>query len=557
MINHLYIRDFAVIDELDLDFNSGLNMLTGETGAGKSIIVDAINIALGERAGSEAVRNNCDKAIIEMVIDAGGSSGALQALEEAGIAPEDGQLIISREVQKAGKSQCRINGRTVTVTTLKAVTDQLVDTHGQHEHQYLLRADRHLSFLDGWCGPEVADLRTQVSEAYGVLKGFRNELAQLRHDERERVRMLDLYQFQAEEIFNAALTPGEEEELGAERLRLANAEKLHASASTGFELLSDRGEGGCAIDTLNEAVRELQDLGILDAQLQPLIESLQSALYQVEDAARELRAYRDSVEFNPERLQSIEDRLDLIRTLKRKYGDTIEDIIAFGSDLQNKLEALANSEQRSAELESEIEKAEARAMALAEKLSKLRKSGASDFTQAVEKELETLGMPRVIFKADWERKELDGSGIDRMEFLISANPGEPPRPLAKIASGGEMSRIMLAIKSAMASAESMPTMIFDEIDVGVGGRTAEVIGQKLQSLASKSQVLCITHLPQIASRAKDHFYIEKQLMDERTVVRVRKLTDEERVDEIARMLGGAAPTETAITHAKEMLGKNG
>ena len=554
MISRLCIRDFAVIDELDVEFGSGLNLLTGETGAGKSVIVEAISIALGERADSESVRSGRDRATVEAVLEVGNSPEAVRVLDDAGLAPEDGSIVVSREVLKTGKSQCRINGRPAAVSLLKEVTDRLVDTHGQHEHQFLLRADRHLEVLDAWCGQEVFSYKSKVAAGYAELRRLKAELQQLQRDERDRARNIDLYQFQIQEITNARLTPGEEEELTADRTRLANAERLHAAASAAFELL---GEGDrSSLDTLGESVMALQGLAEVDSQLQPTIESLQAALYQIQDASRDLRAYRDGIEFNPERLEEINERLDLIRALKKKYGETIQEVIAYGEELGSKLDLLTHSEERTGELESEIEDMEARVTADAEHLSALRQKGGSVFTKAVEKELTSLGMPNAVLQLACSRHDLDSSGIDGMEFLISANPGEPPRPLAKIASGGEMSRIMLAIKSVMAAVDSMPTLIFDEIDVGVGGRTAAVIGEKLNSLAKTSQVLCITHLPQIACNPGRHFAIEKQLLDGRTVVRVRELSDEERVAELARMLGGADPSATAIQHAREMLGKN-
>ena len=554
MICRLCIRDFAVIDELDVEFGSGLNLLTGETGAGKSIIVDAISIALGERADTETVRSGRDRAIIEAVLEVGNSPEALRILADAGLSPEDGSIIVSREVSRTGKSQCRINGRPVAVSLLKEITDRLVDTHGQHEHQFLLRADRHLEVLDAWCGQEVLSLRDRVADGYSELRRLKGELKQLQNDERDRARNIDLYQFQVQEIANSRLTPGEEEELIADRTRLANAEKLHAAASAAFELL---GEGDrCSADTLGEAVMALQGLAEVDTQLQPTIETLQAALYQVQDGARELRAYRDGIEFNPDRLQEINERLDLIRTLKKKYGETIEEVIGYGDELRDKLELLTHSEERTGELQAEIESLEAKVMADAKQLSALRLKGGSAFVKSVVKELASLGMPSAVLEVSRRAHELDSSGIDSIEFLVSANPGEPPRPLARIASGGEISRIMLAIKSVMAAVDSMPTLIFDEIDVGVGGRTAAVIGDKLNSLAQNSQVLCVTHLPQIACSPGRHFAIEKQSHEGRTVVRVRELSDEERVSELARMLGGAAPSDTAIRHAREMLGMN-
>lgn len=556
MIQQLYVQDFAVIDKLDLEFGPGLNILTGETGAGKSIIVAAMNVVLGERADAEAIRSGCDRSIIEAVLDVSQlSRNALDALEAAGFALEDGRMVVSRQIQKSGKSQCRINGRPAPVSLLKEITDDLVDIHGQHDHQSLLKVECHLDILDEWCGEEALSLRAQVADRYERLRALQSELRQLESDQRERARTIDLYRFQIEEIANARLRPGEEEELLADRARLANAEKLHAAASTAFEALGDRAQDVCALDKLSQAVDALQGLAELDPGLQTVTGSLQLALYEVEDATRELRAYRDAVEFNPERLESVEQRFDLLHTLKRKYGDSIEEILNYAQALERKLDALTHSEERSGELSEEIERAQSQVMELAKRLSDLRRKGGTAFAQRIVKELESLSMPKAVFEVAQGAQELDARGIDKAEFLISTNPGEPVKPLARIASGGEMSRVMLAVKSVMASVDSLPTLIFDEIDVGVGARTAEVIGEKLELLSKNSQILCITHLPQIASRPADHFYIEKQLSDRRTVVRVRRLSDKERVAELARMLGGAKPSDTAVRHAREMLAR--
>ncbi|MHB0912179.1 MAG: DNA repair protein RecN [Armatimonadota bacterium] len=548
MIHQLYVRDFAVIDEISLEFGPGLNILTGETGSGKSVIVDAISVALGERADTESVRSGCEKAIVEAVLDIS-TPETLAILEEAGFTPEDGCIVVSREVQRSGKSQCRINGRPSTVSLLKEITDHLVDTHGQHEHQFLLRPERHVEVLDAWCGPEAAELCGRVAEGYSTLRKLREELDGLRTDARERARLTDLYQFQADEISAAKLSPGEEEELLADRIRLANAEKLHSAAAGAYELLS--GEGS-VIESLGEAAISVGSIAELDESLSGTVESLRSALYGVEDAARALREYRDAVEFNPERLEDVEERIDLIRTLKKKYGESVEEIIAYGAGLAEKLSALETSDERAAQIEKEIEKLKDSVTADAKRLSEERRKGGAVFSKAIEGELASLGMQNAVFQMRQEEVELSAGGVDRIEFLFSANPGEPPRPLAKIASGGEMSRVMLAIKSVMS--DEMPTLVFDEIDVGVGGRTAEVIAEKLQGLAERAQVLCITHLPQVACGRGDHFGIEKELAGGRTVVRVRRLVEAERVEEIARMLGGSNPSQTAVQHAKEMLG---
>lgn len=553
MIRQLYIHDFAVIDELRMELGPGLNLLTGETGAGKSVIVGAVNVALGERADVGVVRSGCDRALVEMVLDVSDSPTAMNLLQEAGLDPEEGQIIVSREILQNGKSQCRINGRPVTLLFLKEVTDSLVDVHGQHEHQFLLKPARHIGVLDGWLGEQVQSLLAEISESYRQLSKLKSELLQLQSDERERARAIDLYKFQIQEVANARLTPGEESELEAERMRLANAEKLYTGSSEVFELLGDRSREFCALDALGEAVNTLQDLATFDPQLSSILESLQGAFYEIEDASRELREYRDAIEYNPARLQVIEERLNLIKSLKRKYGESIEEILDYIQALERRLETLSNYEERSAELIDTIQLLENEVARRASQLSEIRRSGAAAFSEAVKNELRDLGMRDALFEVAIENTDLSETGIDNVEFLISANPGEPLRPLAKIASGGEMSRIMLAIKCVMASVDSIPTLIFDEIDVGVGGRTAEVIARKLETLAKRAQVLCITHLPQIASSFGRHFCIEKHVREGRTVVSVRCLNDEERVTELARMLGGSSPSETAVRHAREML----
>lgn len=553
MINHLYIRDFAVIDEVSLDFGPGLNLLTGETGSGKSIIVDAIGIALGERAESDSIRTGRDKAIVEAVIDISSSPIAAEILSNAGISLEDGSIVVSREIQRSGKSQCRINSRPTTVSLLKEVTDHLVDTHGQHEHQFLLRSERHLDVLDAWFGEAVLSLRDKVASGFSELRKLKSELDDLRKDERERTHLIDLYGFQAQEILDARLDPNEEEELQADSIRLSNAEKLHESASAAFESIGDRSQDRNALDLISESLRHLEGIASLDPQLESIVEGVRGASYQLEDSVRELRAYRDAIEFNPERLEEVIERLDRIRTLKKKYGESIEDVIEYGKEAERRLNALTNSDERSAELVAKIERLRTSVLADAEQLSKRRQAQSGEFSTKIQNELASLSMPDAKFIVSFEPSELDARGIDKVEFLISANPGEPARPLAKIASGGELSRTMLAMKSASAAFDNIPTLIFDEIDVGVGGRTAEVIGDKLDYLAKRGQVLCITHLPQIACRQGEHFYIEKMVVDGRTVVRVRKLSAEERIVELSRMLGGSSPSEAAVQHAREML----
>jgi len=557
MLVELHVTNFALIDRLDLTFGAGLNILTGETGAGKSIIIDALGLALGGRAGADLVRTGSSKATVEAIFDLTHAPEEVRRrLADAGLDGEDEEemLLVTRELARAGgKSQCRINGRLMPVAVLKEIAEGLVDVHGQHEHQSLLAADRHIDILDNWGGKDALALRQSVAARFGEASALKREREKLQTDARERARMLDLYRFQQEELASASLQPGEEDELNANRSRLANSEKLSAAAADAYATLSGAERGAGALDALNAALAAVEHVAALDENLSPLAETLQSAVSYAEDAARELRVYQESVEFNPERLEEIEARLDLIRTLKRKYGETLEEIIAYGAELAGKLDALENSEAREEELTAAIVEAEGKLNAAAAQLTKARRKASENFAAGIARELADLGMAATQFEVSIEVQPVTSKGADKVEFLLSPNPGEPLRPLAKIASGGEMSRIMLAMKSVLARTGAIPTMIFDEIDVGVGGRTAQTIGDKLEALAREAQIMCITHLPQIASRAGAHFFIEKQVHEGRTTVSVAPLDAEGRIEEIARMLGGSRRSEAVVQHAREML----
>ena len=558
MLVELHVTNFALIDHLDLTFGAGLNILTGETGAGKSIIIDALGLALGERAGSDLIRTGSARATVEAVFDLTHAPAEVRRrLTEAGLDTDEDKdtLLVTRELARAGgKSQCRLNGRLMPISVLKEIAEGLVDVHGQHEHQSLLSSDRHVDILDDWGGKEALLLRGEVAALYGKANALKREREKLQTDARERTRTLDLLRFQQQEISAAGLKSGEEEALSSDRRRLANSEKLSAAATESYDLLSggERGTGG-ALDVLNAALVSVEHAAALDETLTPVADSLRNAVAYAEDAGRDLRVYQEAVEFNPERLEELETRLDLLRTLKRKYGETVDEILAYGSELTSKLETLENSEAREEHLAAAILEADAALVKVAAKLTKLRRGISQNFSAGIARELGDLGMEATKFEVSIEPQVVASKGADRVEFLLSPNPGEPLRPLAKIASGGEMSRIMLALKSVLARTGGIPTMIFDEIDVGVGGRTAQTIGDKLVALANDAQVLCITHLPQIASRTGAHFFIEKRVEDERTMVSVVPLDAEGRIDEIARMLGGSRRSEAVVQHAREML----
>lgn len=550
MLVELHINNFALIDSLRLEVGAGFNVLTGETGAGKSIIIDAIGATLGERMGSEVVRTGADKALVQAVFDVSGNPAAVAIITEYGFEPEDGMLILSREIAKAGRSQCRINGHIATTSVLKEITARLIDIHGQHEHQSLLSVPLHIDMFDAWCGKQVINLRNEARGLYDELSALTSERERLMTDERERTHLLDLYKFQLDEIQTAELQLDEDEELTSERNRLANAEKLYATASEIHESLGAEESG--AVDALGSAALSAEKMALMDSSLEEFVETLNAALISAQEAFASIRDYRDEIEFNPTRLEQVESRLDLIRMMKKKYGDTIEEILNFAGELSVKIDELAHAEDRSQELSGKIEDLRRKLGAVCDKLTQARKAKSEPFAKAVERELSDLAMASTVFQVSIEPTEPGPKGADAVEFLISPNPGEPLKPLAKIASGGEISRIMLALKT-VTTASDVPTLIFDEIDTGIGGRTAQVLGDKLAALARAFQIMCVTHLPQIASKAMNHYRVDKIVEGGRSFVKLTRLDAEDRVMELARMLGAEESSATAIQHAREML----
>jgi DNA repair protein RecN (Recombination protein N) len=566
MLSELHITDFAIIDRLDLELGGGFNVLTGETGAGKSIIIDAVNALLGSKLGAEFVRSGCEQARVEGVFSvAGGERRPVVLPAEYGIEPDDGVVILSRELHASGRSVCRVNGRLAPVAVLQAVGQCLVDIHGQSEHLSLLRPSQHVDFLDRYGG--LMPRRMELAGRVGLLRSVRRDLRSLASDERELARRADLLRYQIDEIQAAALAPDEEGELGRERSRLSNAERILALADAAYAALYQGSDDQrAAADMLGQACAALSELRLLDASLADSATAAEGLTYQVEELARSVRAYRDQVECNPDRLVEVEDRLALIHSLKRKYGSNIRQILAFGERAAAELEAMSHSEERLVELKEQEQSLLAEIGVLASALSKRRQEAGSGLGEAIQREMAGLNMPKVSFVVDIRqtadsdgvllngaagRFAFDATGADKVEFLISPNPGEPPKPLAKIASGGETSRLMLAMKSILSDADATPTLIFDEIDQGVGGRSGHVVGEKLWGLTGAHQVLCVTHLPQIAAFGDTHFSIAKEVRGERTVTRVTRLGDEARVEELAEMLGGRS--EEARQAARAML----
>lgn len=575
MLQELSIRNFAIIDDLHLNFGSGLNILTGETGAGKSIIIDAVGLLLGDRAAAEWVRAGAELAEIEAVffLPSTNEAGAevRRMLEEQGLDDPDAPdwLTLSREVRLNGRNVCRVNGRTVNLQILSDLAAHLIDVHGQGEHLNLLRPRTHIHLLDRYGG--LLPQREQVAALVGRLRKIRAELQRLRQDARTLAQRVDLLSFQTEEIFQARLRPGEDDELEGERRRLANVEALLQQAQAAINALSGGdGEVPSALDMVGEAVGRMERLARIDSDLQTAADEGQALLEQLGDLARTLQDYADRLEFNPERLTEVEERLELLGNLKRKYGDTIEQIIAFGEHAQTELAGLSNWEVRTAELEEAEDKLLHAIGDLAAGLSQARRCAGEQLARQVETELGDLRMERArvgvaveqsertdgAYLPDGRRVAFDATGVDQVEFLISANPGEPLKPMARVASGGETARLMLALKSVLAHADATPTLIFDEIDQGIGGRVGAIVGHKLWALTGQQpangavvvphQVLCITHLPQLAAFGDKHFTVNKRVGtingEERTSTIVRDLDDADRIEELTQMLGavGAA-----------------
>ncbi|AUS08545.1 DNA repair protein RecN [Laceyella sacchari] len=556
MLKELVIRQFAIIEEVRLQLSEGFHVLTGETGAGKSILIDALGLVIGGRASAEFVRYGADKAEIEAVFEVSASHPAYALLQEWGFAADElDTLIIRREITASGKSVCRINGRTITLAMLKQMGQTLLDISGQHEHQALLRVEEHLSWLDTFAGNEVIAVREQYQARFREYQALKKELARYHMDQQDLAYRVDMLQFQAQEIEAAALVPGEEEELEQERSRLAHAEKLMMHTTHAYQHLN--GEQG-GLEQVQEALTHLEGMAEVDESLGGLLESAQSAYYQLEEVARAIARYRDAFEYDPGRLNEVEERLHMIKQLKRKYGDSIEEILAYGDKVRQELSQLEHREESVAELEEKIASAETDLYALAKTLTQLRKEAAAQLETKVEQELADLNMASTVFHVafyseTYQANELLPHGQDVVEFQIAPNPGEPLKPLTKIASGGELSRIMLALKCILTATDSADTLVFDEIDTGVSGRAAQAIAEKIAVVSRQNQVLCVTHLPQVACMADHHFYISKELKEDKTRTKVERLDRRGRTMELARLLGGVEVTNRTMQHAEEMI----
>lgn len=557
MLLQLDIQNIALIDKLSLEIAPGLNVLTGETGAGKSILIDSINAVLGERVSKDIIRNGKDRAVIEAVF--GYDNMVMDnILQQMGIETEDGNIIISREISLSGKNTCRINGRLVNVSVLKQVGEMLLDIHGQHDNQSLLKTESHVELLDAFGGTAVEEVKTEYSELFAQYKSIRAKLRGLEGDKGEIARRMDMLNFQIDEIRNARLKIGEDESLSRQRQVLANSEKIMNSINKAYGLLNEGGDNGnSALYNSNKALQELSNILRYDQALIPVSEKLESIVYQLEDVCEELRAKREDDGFNPEMLSSIEERLDIIARLKRKYGSTVEEVLEFFRSSQKEYEELLQSESIAEELNKGLSDILLKLNSKAGKLHAERVKAAAILEKSITWELENLEMKNSSFKAniifDEAAQHYTKNGLDTVEFLISSNMGEPLKPLSKIASGGEMSRIMLAIKTILANVDEIPTLIFDEIDTGISGKAAQKVGEKLSYISKTHQVLCVTHLSQLAAMADNHLFIEKNSNDVNTFTTVRYLDKKGRVEEIARIIGGSDITALALKHAEELI----
>lgn len=557
MLQSLYLENIALIEKLGIELFPGFNVLTGETGAGKSIIIDAVNFVLGERTSRDLIRNGAARAKVEAVFSLNEGDAAFAALDALGIECDGNELILSRELSAAGRNACRVNGTLVPVASLKSVSDTLVDIHGQHEHQALLDAENHISYLDAYCHAESLP----IIEKIDAIVSRRSELMLKRNSgfasEREREREMDMLRYQIEEIASANLEAGEEERLSAEKTVLLNAERIRTALETAHMALSGAEEGS-ALSAIDTARRSMRDIAALNKDYEALGDKIEELYYAAEDISFVLRDTSENVESDMQRLEEIEQRLKLISDLKRKYGRTVEDVIDFGKDAGTKLNELENAEALAAELDAKLDKLKAEYNVAADELSKVRRAAGDRLKRDVLNELKDLGMAKAMFDvalSDASGGEPRKGGRETAEFMLSANPGEPLKPLEKVASGGELSRIMLCFKSIFADNDRVPTLIFDEIDTGISGRTAAVVGEKMLGIAKKHQVICVTHLAQIAALADAHLMVRKYDDGKNTFVETRQLNEEEKVQRIAQMMDGESDSPSALTHARELIAR--
>ncbi|MDD2955235.1 MAG: DNA repair protein RecN [Oscillospiraceae bacterium] len=553
MLSELYIQNIAVIEKASVTFSKGLNIFTGETGAGKSILIDAINAVLGSRTSKDLVRTGEKKALVTALFqDLGAASREM--LTSLGYEPEeDGSLLMMREIASDGKTSCKLNGRPATAAILKEVAQNLITIHGQHDNQALLSPEKHLGFIDDFGG--TATLLEEYRGEYAALQDLRRELERLTMDDMEKSRRIDLLSYQVDEISAAELFAGEEEQLRARKKIIANAARILENLHCAHDILfgGDNAEG--VVAQMEELGGNLEFASGYYPELGEISARVQEMRYELEEDAEEVRSLLDEVEVDPGELNRIEARLDLIYQLKRKYGSSEEEILEYFAKAQEELDSISRSDELADKLRHELSLVEKKTEILAKNLSERRQTAIEAFAGRVGEELRFLDMPAVRFVVDRQDTELTARGMDRVEFLISTNPGEPPKPIGRIASGGELSRIMLSLKNVIADSDQVDTLIFDEVDAGVSGRAADRVGQKLKEVSRGRQIICVTHLAQVAAFADNHLLIEKTVSEGRTFTGVQALDRAGRVSELARIMGGEAQTPAVLQSAGEMLSR--
>ena len=553
MLQELSIKNFAIIDEISVTFDKGLTVLTGETGAGKSIIIDALHLLVGGRGSAEFVRHGEKKAEIEALFYLEAEHPCYVRAAEFGIDIEDGMMILRRDISSNGKSICRVNGKLVTISTLREIGSTLIDIHGQHEHQELMNESLHLNLLDQFGQEEIEKTLRNYQEVYGEYDDTLKKIRKLSESEQQMAHRLDLIQFQWQEITNADLKLNEDEELADEKRRLANFEKLFESVQSGYEGLHGEQRG---LDYVGHVMGHLESAASIDEKFKPMLESVTNSYYLLEDVIGSLRHEVSLLEFDPARLDEIETRLNEINQLKRKYGSSVEEILEYSSKIEEEIEMITHRDDRIDQLQLKLSSLQEDLLLEGKQLSDLRKKWATKLATAIHQELKHLYMDKTIFEpmfTEGKESHFKKDGLDEVSFYISTNPGEPLKPLSKVASGGELSRMMLALKTIFSKHQGVTSIIFDEVDTGVSGRVAQAIAEKIHQVSDHSQVLCISHLPQVAAMADTHFLISKVIDAGRTRTELDTLDHNEKIKEIGRMISGAEITELTKEHAQELL----
>ena len=556
MLQEIYIHNFVLIDEIRLHFTQGMNVLSGETGAGKSMIMDALSLLMGQRALGEYLRDQSRKAVIEAVFDLEANSAARQFLEQQGLSleEEDGILVVTREIMPSGKTIARVNNRTVTVSMLKQLSENIIDMNGQNDRLDMIQPDMYLYYLDSFI-EEREELHQELQECFRQWQKIKKELDTIQENKQERAQRMDYLAYQIKEIEQAQLVDGEEEAGEELRDRIKNAQDLVEGSSRMIELLYHNREGAAVFDHLYTARSIAEELQI-DPFFAQLVEPLENMYYQIEDIAEQLTQYRDTLDFEPGLLEQTEQRLYEISQLKNKYGDSISEVLQYLEEARYEHDALDHSDEFQQELIEKEQQFQEKYRVLSENLHHRRLEAAAIFETRVEQELLDLNMPHIRFQVQIEAKQPSADGIDQVDLLFSPNPGEAMQPLARIASGGELSRFILAVKKALADVYQVPTLVFDEIDVGLGGAALTAMANKIAELSRTHQAVVITHSPQLSSYADRHFQVEKYVLEGQTYTRVKVLNEEERIEELARMLDGEHFSDLTLQHAREMLDKN-